>query len=81
MEIQSKIIQKSIQNLPKMVLLRGLGGFLGDPRGILGRLEANLRAKVAASWILKTSWEGLGGLLGRLEIKLRAKMDPSWAPR
>ena len=51
----SKHIQKSTQNLPKMVLLRGLGGLLGDPRGFLGRLEADLRAKMAPSWILEAS--------------------------
>ena len=56
-----KIIQKSIkkrptiylkstQNQPKMDLLRGLGGFLGGPGGFLGRLETNLRAKMAPRW-------------------------------
>ena len=64
-----------------MVFLRGLGGLLGDPRGFLGCLEANLKVKMAPSWILEASWEGLGGLLGRLETKLRAKMAPSWVPR
>ena len=47
----------------------------------MGRLEANLRAKMAPSWILEASWEGLGVNLGRLETKLRAKMAPSWVPR
>ena len=60
-----------------MDLLRGLGGFLGGPGGFLGRLERNLRAKMAPSWIWEPSWGGLGGFLGRLEAKLRAKMAPS----
>ena len=47
----------------------------------MGRLEANLRAKMAPSWIWETSWGGLGRLLGRLDAKLRAKMAPSWVPR
>ena len=47
----------------------------------MGRLEANLRAKMAPSWIWEASWGGLGGFLGRLEAKLRAKMAPSWVPR
>ena len=49
--------------------------------GFLGRLEANLRAKMAPSCFWEASWGGLGGLLGRLEAKLRAKMIPSWVPR
>jgi len=47
----------------------------------LGRLEANLRAKMAPSRIWEASWGDLGGLLGRLEAKLKAKMVPSWVPR
>ena len=47
----------------------------------MGRLEANLRAKMAPRWIWEASWGGLGGFLGRLEAKLRAKMIPSWVPR
>ena len=61
-----------------MDLLRGLGGLLGGPGGFLGRLETNLRAKMAPRWIWEASWGGLGGFLGRLEAKLRAKMAPSW---
>ena len=64
-----------------MDLLRGLGGLLGGSRGFLGRLETNLRAKMAPRWIWEPSWGGLGGFLGRLEAKLRAKMVPSWVPR
>ena len=64
-----------------MDLLRGLGGLLGGPGGLLGRLETNLRAKMAPGWIWEASWGGLGGFLGRLEAKLRAKMVPSWVPR
>ena len=47
----------------------------------MGRLEANLRAEMAPSWIWEASWGVLGGFLGRLEAKLRAKMVPSWIPR
>ena len=64
-----------------MDLLRGLGGFLGGPGGFLGRLETNLRGKLAPRWIWEPSWGGLEGFLGRLEAKLRAKMVPSWVPR
>ena len=69
--------RKSVENQSnptKIDFLRALGGFLEGAGSLLGRLEANLRAKKAPSWILEASWEGLGGLLGRLEIKLRAKM-------
>ena len=76
-----KIYLKSTKNQPKMDLLRGLGGLLGGSRGFLGRLETNLRAKMAPRWIWEPSWGGLGGFLGRLEAKLRAKMAPSWVPR
>ena len=64
-----------------MDLLRALGGFLKGLWRPLGRLEANVRAKMAPSWIWEASWEGLGGFSGRLEAKLRAKMVPSWVPK
>ena len=47
----------------------------------MGRLEANLKAMMAPSWIWEASRGGLGGFLGHLEAKLRAKMVPSWVPR
>ena len=47
----------------------------------MGRVEANLRAKMAPSWIWEASCGGLGSFLGRLEAKLRANMVPSWVPR
>ena len=49
--------------------------------GLLGRLVATLKTKLAPSSVWEASWGGLGGLLGRLDAKLRAKMAPSWVPR
>ena len=72
------IYLKSTKNQAKMDLLRGLGGLLEDPKGLLGRLEATLSAKLAPSSVWEASWGVLGSFLGRLEAKLRAKMVPSW---
>ena len=60
----SKINKKSTQNRPKMDLLRGPGGLLGDARGPLGRLEATLRAKLAPSSVWEASWGRSGRPLG-----------------
>ena len=53
----------------------------GGLGGVLGRLVATLKTKLAPSSVREASWGGLGGLLGRLDAKLRAKMAPSWVPR
>ena len=52
MQIQSKIIQKSTPNLQQMILLRGLGSLLRDPRRFLGRLWrfGNVVSGVPWSW-------------------------------
>ena len=53
----------------------------GGLGGLLGRLVATLKTKLAPSSVWEASWGSLGGLLGRLDAKLRAKMSPSWVPR
>ena len=59
---------------PQKAPREGLGG-------LLGRLVATLKTKLAPSSVWEASWGGLGGLLGRLDAKLRAKMAPSWVSR
>ena len=55
-----EIHQKSTKNGPP----EGPGRPLGGPGGFLGRLERNLRAKMAPRWIWEPSWGGSGRFLG-----------------
>ena len=53
----------------------------GGLGGLLGRLVATLKTKLAPSSVWEASWGGLGGLLGRLDAKLRAKYDSKLGPK
>ena len=73
-------------------ILRGLGGFLGGPGGLLGRLEVKLRAKMAPSWVPRGKyldpkakrkwmhdWEPLGvDMFMDFGSILGGNMEPSW---
>ena len=72
---------KNYENRAPTPQNRGQKAPRGGLGGLLGRLVATLKTKLAPSSVWEASWGGLGGLLGRLEAKVRAKMVPSWVPR
>ena len=72
---------KNIQNRAPTPQIRAQKAPREGLGGLLGRLVATLKTKLAPSSVWEASWGGLGGLLGRLDAKLRAKMAPSWVPR
>ena len=72
---------KNLQNRAQTPQIRAQKAPREGLGGLLGRLVATLKTKLAPTSVWEASWGGLGGLLGRLDAKLRAKMGPSWVPR
>ena len=72
---------KNLQNRAPTLQNRAQKTPKGGLGGLLGRLVATLKTKLAPSSVWEASLGGLGGLLGRLDAKLKAKMAPSWVSR